>query len=194
MGVGGRDKEIPLIYMSDPIYVVIDLSQFYAVKRYAEKNRPILLKTAAQRYQDYLKRRFRAYSARGFGWLELSKRRLREKERDQFRTGVRRISWILRETDQLLNAIEVKPDRDQYMVGIVKNKTHRGFKIVRGREVSNNIGMARLAEIHQFGRGHVPARPFMVLPNRSTQLRMVRDVRDEYNKIIRANRRKGKNG
>lgn len=171
------------------IWVHWDLTQIFQLKRFSDKNRPILLRVAAQRYAKFLRNRFISLSAgssRDGQWRNLVERTIKRKERRLAKNP----HYILRETDQLLNSIRARSREQEYIVGVFDNTPH-----IKVEPNDPDITILELVKIHQ-GIGkrspHIPIRPIVVLPNGRVQRQMVNDVRKEYDKIIRKNRRKGK--
>lgn len=157
------------------INVTADLKPLLNVHRYAEKNKPIVLLTAAQRYLRFLQRRFISLSAGGGEWPELKQSTIERKER----RGVSGNSEaILRESDELLQGLGLKFVHDTYHVGYVQNKQHW-----RAR------GTIFLARIHTKGLGIVPVRRVIGRPSNTVRRGMTTDIRREYQKIIRRARR-----
>lgn len=178
--------------MEFTFFVEINIREWLIVSRY--KNKPLLLQTAANRYRRYLVSRFRAMSARGYhqegddyksgrGWPKLSERRLVQKE---YRGIAKNPNWILRETDQLINSIDVETRGDSVLVGVVHDIVHTGYLD------DKPIGMRELVEKHQTGKGHLPKRIIIVAPPKRLRRKMTKDIKDEYSKILRASRRRSK--
>lgn len=158
------------------INLVADLSRVMNVGRYSNRNKPVLLRTAANRYLQYSRKRFIALSAGGGEWRKLKRvtvlRKLQRGVADNPRA-------ILREYDILLGAIDSKEVGDKIYIGIVRNRSHpRGGTIIK------------IAKIHTKGNSRLPARRVISGPNTSTLKKMVVDVRDSYNLLIRRQNRR----
>jgi len=161
------------------INIIIDLKELMNINRYTEKNRTVLLDTAANRYLKYLKTRFISFSAGRGDWDPLKPDTIRIKTK----RGVRgNPSWILRESDTLLNSLGIKKETGRIRVGLTRYRAHPRF----------NGTSIMLRKIHQYGDGVVPQRIIVPVIASNTRRQIVDDIKKEYNKIIRANRRKGK--
>ena len=170
------------------IWVHWDLSPFLNVKRFAQKNRPTLLKVAAERYAKYLKNRYIQMAAGRGDWLPLTERTIENKtRRSAIPDGAKNPYWILRETDDLMLSIKARQRNQSYVVGYVENRLHKKLT-----PDDRDITLLELIKIHQgiTPQPRTPVRPIIVLPDRRTNRKMVEDVRDEYNKVIRRNRKK----
>lgn len=161
--------------MTATINIVIDLRPLLEVTRYAVKNRPTLLKVAADRYVSYLRNRYFAMSSGGGDWPPLQESTIIRKERRGWASDP---DAILRETDTLIDSIGSRT-RGQYVyVGFVRNSGH-----------PRAPSILELARIQQEGTATIPFRPIIVPPNSRTRRQMVEAIKKEYNKIIK---RKGK--
>lgn len=146
------------------------------VNRFQERNRPTLIETAAYRYLKYLRNRYIALSSRGSTWPPLKQVTIYSKTQ---RGIADKPEWRLREYDILLNAMDIKVIAKRTYVGFVRNRRHpRGATIFE------------LVRKHSTGEGKLPVREVLGLPSRQTAKRMAQDVRDQYNRIIRRNRRR----
>lgn len=146
------------------------------VDRFQRQNQPTLISTAAERFARYQRSRFISLSSRPGQWAKLKDSTVERKER---RGIADNSEWILREYDVMLNAIGVKIIGKRTYVGFVRDRRHP-----RGKMIS------QLVRIHSLGLRNLPIRKPLGLPNRSTMRKMVEDVRDRYNRIIRQNRGK----
>lgn len=162
------------------INVNLNLSQLMNVDRFQKRNQPILISTAADRYYKFLRNRFIALSSRGSkdgsrGWKILDPVTVKSKE---YRGIADNPDWILREYDVLLNAMGTKTTGKKTFVGFVRNRKHPRGKMV-----------FQLVRIHGRGENNLPIRQMVALPSRSVAKKMAQDVRDQYNRVIRKNRR-----
>jgi len=157
------------------IDVTADVSEFINIMRFAEKNRPLLLRTAAERYLRWMTKRFVAFSAGGGHWPELKETTILRKEA---RAEAINPYWILRESDNLLNNFSIKEDDDGIWVGY------------HGDEPDHSISsesMIWLVEHHA-----VDNRDAVAPPDRATKRQMTEDIRKEFRKVVKRMNRKGK--
>lgn len=154
--------------------VRLNLQSLMNVDRFQKKNQSALISVAAQRYFKYLRNRFISNASGGNQWPPLKESTIERKERRGIADNP---EWRLREYDYLLNSMGVKIIGKQTRVGFVKDRRHP-----RGKTVF------QLIKIHGRGEGGLPIRQAIGLPNRSTSKQMAKDVRDQYNKLIRKNR------
>lgn len=157
------------------IDIIADMKPMLNVYQFAEKNQPIILEIAAKRYLQYLRRRYIAQSAGGGGWEDLKESTIESKRK---RNVADNPEWILREYDIVLNSLGIKNTPKRVYVGVVKSTQHP-----RG---NNSI---EIATIHQVGEG-LPARQIIPKVENSIRKKMVDDIRKQYDKVVRANRRK----
>lgn len=158
------------------INVVVDLSPFMNVVRYAEKNQPQLIETAARRLLRYQQQRFLRFSRGGGTWKGLSDDTLRIKAA---RGEASNPNLILREKEELRHSMGMKLVRKTYHVGFVQNQGHWRAK-----------GTIFLAKIHHEGAGHNPERPVIGYPATHVKQAMVQDIKQKYRQLIARNRKK----
>lgn len=160
------------------IDIIADMKPLLNVYRFAEKNQPILLEVAAKRYLQYLRRRYISQSAGGGGWEDLEDSTVDSKEA---RRVARNPNWILREYDLVLKSLGIKNTPKRVYVGVVNSEPHpRGNTTIE------------IAKVHQKGTDLIPRRVIIPKVENTIRRKMVDDVRKEYDKVIRANRRKKK--
>jgi len=155
--------------------VNIDLSKVMNIKRFEQKNQPLLLSTAAARYEQFLRNRFIRNSRGGGQWVSLAASTIKRKEQ---RGIADRPELILRESDLMLDSIGTK---------VVSGTTFVGF--VRDRAHTRKIRLLRLVRIHTIGGPKLPSRKVVDYPDSNTRMKMVDDIKDQYNKQLRKNRR-----
>lgn len=119
-------------------------------------------------YLGFTKRRFYQYSRGGGDWEPLAESTLRQ------RRGSGKGAAILRDTGLLFNAIgnsgrpkagaQLQKKGKKIRVGWDERTQHRYAQMT----------FAELADIHQRGRGNVPARKLLVEPDSQTKQRMRR--------------------
>lgn len=176
----GMESHIIIFNMKLTINVAIDISPLMNVNRYVKKNQSTLLKTAANRYLTYLRNRYISLSSGSGEWPPLAESTIkRKKRRIQQGYGTANPESILRETDTMLDTLGIRTRGKYVYVGYVREKPHP-----RGPSVN------QLVNIHANGGVYLPSRNAMASPNNSTRIRMVEDIRDQYNKVIRQNRKK----
>lgn len=156
--------------------VTANLSPFLNVVRYAEKNRPELLETAAKRLLKYQRERFLRLSRGGGEWSPLKSETIKRKKR---RGVSKNPSLILREKGELLAAMGMKISNNRYLVGFVQNRSHWRAK-----------GTTFLALVHHFGKGRVSQRRVIGIADPHIKKRMVEDVKMKFRRVIAAQRRK----
>lgn len=166
--------------------VVVDLAPLLNVKRYSDANRPVLLEVAADRYLKFLKRRH--YS--GANWVPLTSETIRRKRFRQLKYGTpANPEWVLRETNTLVENLEIKATKHGYDVGHVVDRIHPSTPD-RVKKNGRRIRISRLVRMHTTGDGNFPPRPVIEEPNAETRRGMVADVREAYKKVIRRYRKK----
>lgn len=155
--------------------VTTDIRSLINIQRYAEKNRPLIVRTAANRYLQFLRNRYISLSAGSSSqWMPLALSTVLRKIRRGIADDP---TAILREYDVLLNSLNLKVNGQITYVGYTSDKKHP-----RGPSVFF------LVIIHAD-----TGRRIIVLPSESVKKRMVDDIRKDYNKIVRLeNSRKGK--
>lgn len=157
--------------VSIKLNVTADIGQLIRVNRYAKQNQAKLLDIAANRYLRFLRNRYRALAAGGGDWPELAESTVTSK----FARGVAEDpEAILREYDVLLNSLDKKVVGGKTFVGYVKDRKHP-----RGNSVF------RLVVIHASQR-----RKIIVLPGSAVRRKMIEDIKKEYAKAARQERRK----
>jgi len=164
--------------MSDSIIlkidVTIDISEYLNIMRYAEKNRRILVELAAERYQQWLIRRFLSLSGGGGHWTELKQSTVDRKEREGL---VENPNWILRETGSLLDNITMEDTEDGSITV--------GYNDEDAEHERSVMSIGELVR-HQYAEG----RDAIAEPDSSTRRRMAADVKKEFDKIVRRMRKK----
>lgn len=171
-------KESPhwfIIMVQIKVNVIADLSKVLTVSRFSKNNQPILLQTAANRYLQFLKKRFIRLSAGGGEWPKLKRITVLRKRRRGVADNPRA---ILREYDALLSALQSKILGKKVFVGFTRNRSHP-----RGKSVFF------LAKIHTRGSRTIPSRRVVGLPDTKTRNQMTIDIRNTYNRVIRSRRR-----
>lgn len=158
------------------INVGVDLSPLTNLKRYTDQNKARLTSIAADRYIAFLRRRNLRLSGGGGEWPPLKPETVDRKKR---RKVAKNPNWILREYEVLLRSIGKKRVGNRTFVGFVQNTEHpRGPSVIK------------LAAIHQKGLGRVPRRRVIIPPSIDVRQRMFNDIRREYNRETRRNRKK----
>lgn len=153
------------------LFVDANLSQYIKVNRYAQNNQPLLLRTAAQRYVQFLQRRYIALASGQGAWPKLKRSTVLRKIRRGIADNPR---FILREYNVLMNEIGLAIRGKQILVGYNRNRSHP-----RGSNVFF------LVQLHANGNSRLPKRQIVVYPDRATEKRMVEDIKDSYNRQIR---------
>lgn len=156
--------------------VVVDLANALNIKRYSQNNKPKLVETAANRYLQYSRNRYISLSAGGGEWPGLKLTTVARKIRRGIADDP---TAILRESDTILNELQVKIIGKVTYVGIFSNRMHP-----RGPAIT------KLALIHTVGTILIDARPIVVSPPNQVRKRMVDDIRTTYNKLIRQQRKR----
>lgn len=158
--------------------MIADFKPLMSVDRFQKQNQPVLLQTAVQRYVQFLRNRYISLSAGGGEWPELADSTVASKTS---RGIAENPEAILRESDTMLASLSYKKVGNQIFVGIVNDDDHPRAESVKF-----------LAKIHTRGspKKKLPARVVVSGPDNRTRKRMVKDIRDQYNKLIRQNRRK----
>lgn len=154
------------------INVTADLSPALNPLRYLDKNRPIILKTAAERYLRYLKERFIRLSRGGGEWSPLEESTIASKKS----RGSPTPRTILREFSDLFNSMGMRIGRNTWYVGFVTN-----FGISRPSDRAS--GTISLAKLHTKGGGRNKIRRVIGLPSEHVRRAMLEDIRKEYKKI-----------
>lgn len=157
------------------INAVINLKPLLNVNRFQEQNRPTLLKVAGNRYLKFQRSRFIANASGGGSWAALARSTIQAKTRRGIAADP---EWILREYDVLLNELAIKVQGKQLLVGYVRNRSHPSGKSVYF-----------LVRVHTRGTSRIPSRKVISEPTQTVLRGMVQDIRDEYNKVIRRERR-----
>lgn len=156
--------------------VIADLSRVLNVSRYSKSNQLTLLQTAASRYLQYLKNRFIRLSAGGGEWPKLKRITIQSKKK----RGASNPRAILREFNELFGAIKARRLGSKIYAGYVRNEPHTRSKSV-----------FFLAKVHTKGTpsksGRI-VRKVVGLPDTKTRKKMVEDIRNTYNRIIRPRR------
>jgi hypothetical protein len=160
------------------INVVADLSPFMNVVRYAEKNQPQLIETAARRLLRYQQERFLRLSRGGGEWQKLSDITMRIKAAREYASDP---NLILREKDELRHGLGMKLVGKTYFVGYVQNLEHWRYG-----------GTVSLAKLHHFGvpRNNLPARRVIGRPSDHVKKQMTQDIKKKYQQIISRNKKK----
>jgi hypothetical protein len=126
---------------------------------------------AAERYANWLRRRYRQFSMGGGDWPDLAESTRRRKKQNK--------DVILVEYTNLYNSLSVRKRRqNEYTVGIFSQQQAR----------RSNKTLQQIATIHQQGRG-LPKREIVVMPSRGLYRGMVADIQKGVDADIRkANR------
>ena len=127
---------------------------------------------AAERYANWLRRRYKKFAMGGGDWKELSDETIRRKK--QYK------EVILFEYGNLFGTLSFRKRRaNEYTVGIWSRQPAR----------RSNKSLQQIATIHQQGLGRMPRREIVVMPSRGLYRGMVSDIQEGVNKDIRkANR------
>lgn len=160
------------------INVVADLSQMINLRRYTNEHKDILLRVAAQTYLNFLRQSYLVRSGGGKGWASLKKSTIRSK---RSRGIAENPSAIMRESDLLYTMLDKQVTPTKVFVGYIRNRSHsRGSKTV-----------FELVKIHATGAAkNLSVRSIIELPDGRTRNRMINDIKQEYDKILRANQRR----
>lgn len=140
--------------------------KLWPIKRLAELPRSVYNQWAA-RYRSFLRDRFVRYSRGGGDWAPLKRKR---------RRGAKKRAAILRDTGTLFNVLSVA---FQSNPGQLQEDLPNGVRVGfggTGMHPGTNMTVARLAEIHHFGEGHMPERQIIVDPSNEVQQGMAADV------------------
>lgn len=151
--------------------VVAHMDEVIRFNRYAQKNQPAIMETAAKRLLKYEKDRFLRLSRSGGSsvWPALSDITERIKEA---RGYTKYPAFILREKDELRNSMGMQIIRNRWYVGFVTNKGHWRYE----------GGTRGLAAIHHYGEGNVPKRTVIGVPPLYVKKNMASDIRREFKK------------
>lgn len=167
--------DAPFLFLMQPIKinVEVDLGHLLAVTRYAEKNRPVLLRTAANRYLRYLEQRY----------LRLGPPLRPSTVASKKSRGSDTPSAVMRESDHTRTQLSTKVVGQQIFVGYVRNSAvNRPSSKIKSTFV--------LVKLHRTPHASNPARPIIVQPSDGIKRRMVDDIKNDYNKLIRRFRRR----
>lgn len=158
--------------------LIADMKPLMSVDRFQKQNQPTLLQTAVQRYVQFLRNRYISLSAGGGEWPQLADSTVASKES---RGIAENPEAILRESDTMLEALSYRKIGNKLFVGIVHDEDHPRAESVKF-----------LAKIHTAGspKRKLPKRIVVSGPDNRTRKGMVKDIRDQYNKLIRQNRRR----
>ncbi len=179
--------------------VKLDLRRLKKFVREIESHRGAkinnMYKQWAARYLGFARRRFVKNSRGGGNWPGLKPATVRGRRSGRTKTtSVKKRKTggavaILRNTGTLLGALEVgsggnfKRLRNGVRVGFLshskaKTRTSTGIK-------PSSLSIAKLAAIHNFGKGHMPKRQIIVDPDRQTVNGMIRDKKVAINGLLR---------
>jgi len=161
------------------IEVTVDISDYLKIFRFAQKNRKTIVRLAAERYVRWLRKRYISLSAGGGSdddgggtWPELADETIERKIR---RKIAKNPHYILREGDDMMDAIDMEERADGTYVGYVDE----GMDHPR-----SSMSMVELV-VHHAGTG----RDAIARPSNTIRKRMADDVRKEWNKMKRKYRR-----
>lgn len=168
--------DAPFLFMQPiKINVEVDLGHLLAVTRYAERNRPLLLQTAANRYLRYLEQRY----------LRLGPPLKDSTIASKKSRGSDTPEAVMRESDHTRSQLSTKVVKQQIFVGYVRNsKVNRPSK-----KIGTTFALVKMHRTVHAG-GLNPARPIVVQPSEGVKKRMVEDIKNDYNKLIRRFRRR----
>lgn len=172
-----RNLLLYIFFMLLKLSVITDLKQLLNVQRFAKSNQPVLLNAAAKRYVQYLRNRFISLSSRPGTWPKLAESTIKRKIRVKVAVNPK---WILRESDTMLNSLGIRTRGNQVLAGFVRDRPHPRAKSVN-----------YLVKLHShIIESKLPYRPAIGSPNNATRKRMTEDIRDEYNRVIRRNKKR----
>lgn len=146
------------------INIVADLRKVLNVSRFSRRNQPVLTKTAAQHYVNFLRERYLINSAGGGDWPGLKEETIKRKER---RGIAEDPSAILRESDTVLESLGIRTRGQLVYAGFVREKDHP-----RGPSVNQLVII------------HSTTRRIIILPSNNVRRKMAESARKEYNKLI----------
>lgn len=131
----------------------------------------------AARYRAFLQHRFTRLSREGGTgeWPGLKRKR---------RRGAKKRAAILRDTGTLFNVLN---PTFQNNPGQLQQNIPDGVRVGFGGpgvHPSGSMTVARLAEIHHFGEGHMPERQIIVDPDDEVQRKMALDVERYWKKVL----------
>lgn len=147
-------------------------------KKYTANNQGKLLVIAAKRYLRFLKNRYAAMSAGTGSWPDIQEVTVKRKQKRMSERGwLGNATWILRESQTLINSMSIRIGPKRVEVGYIVDKMHardEGYTVFE------------IVEYHQ------PLRPIIVRPDGKTLRNMVRDIKKELEREIGRERRKGR--
>lgn len=148
--------------------------KLWPIKRLQELPRTVYNQWAA-RYRSFLRERFVRYSRGGGDWPALKRKRKR---------GAKKKAAILRDTGTLFNVLSTTfQDNPGQLQEDLSNGVRVGFG-GPGTHPGADMTVARLAEIHHFGKGHMPERQIIVDPSDEVQRGMASDVERYWKKVL----------
>lgn len=129
----------------------------------------------AARYRSFLQSRFVRYSRGGGDWPPLKRKRKR---------GAKKRAAILRNLGTFFHVLDPAFKSNP---GQLQKEIPNGVRVGFGgpdRHPETDMTVARLAEIHHFGLGHMPERQIIVDPSDEVQRGMVTDVERYWSKVL----------
>lgn len=150
--------------------------KLWPIKRLIELPRSVYHQWAA-RYRSFLQLRFVRYSRGGGDWPPLKRKR---------RRGAKKKAALLRDTNTLFNVLDTA---FQGSPGQLQEDLPNGIRVGfggSGVHPGTSMTVARLAEIHHFGEGHMPERKIIVDPSDEVQRGMATDVERYWKKVLGA--------
>jgi hypothetical protein len=162
------------------IYIQIELKAIMKFRRMAPQRRKELFGTAAERYKQYLRKRYISNSSGKGGWAELKKSTKQRKKRRGIATNP---NWILRESNTLLNSMDYQLNPKGFEIGYLGIKSQDIHPT--NDYTAAPITVGGLAEVHHFGLGRQIARPIIVEPDSRHYKLIIEAVQKEFNKLIR---------
>lgn len=129
----------------------------------------------AARYRSFLQHRFVGHSRGGGDWQPLKRKRKR---------GAKRKAAILRDTNTMFRVLDPAFKSGP---GQLQEELPYGVRVGfggTGNHPKAEMTVARLAEIHHFGLGHMPERRIIVDPDDAVQRAMVGDVERHWKKVL----------
>lgn len=152
-----------------------------ALKVQRFKDKPLLLKTAAQHLLNWLRERHEA----GANWEELKEVTIERKSR---RGVAQNPEAILQETESMINTLSIRTRGERVFVGFPRDRAHQRTE----DRVTNPINVNELVRIHSNGNVFLPIREVLGTPSNKVRADMVQLVQKEYNKLIREENKKKK--
>lgn len=139
----------------------------------------------AARFRSFLQLRFDKFSRGGGNWPRLKKQTIARRRTGRRAKKIGRKTSLLRDTDTMFSALDV---RFTSKPGAIEKMVRNGIKVGFGGPAKHpkaSMTVAKLAVIHQEGKGNVPQRKIIVGPDRRTKQGMASDVVRGWKKKVK---------